>query len=155
MRAMVSLGAWVLLLTLQPLGVPAQDKAAKEEKLDPAKLVGTWVYVSGVKNGEKLDQKHFGKDDRVSLTKETITLTGEAGKFVMKYTLDAKKSPATISMEMTESPFGAGATATGIVQVEGDQLTICYAAKGPAPTKFEAKEGSGFHLFVLKRTAKD
>jgi len=70
----------------------------------------------------------------------------------MKYRLDTKKIPVGLSMTMTESPFGPGATAQGIVEVKGDELKICYAAEGEAPKKFEAKEGSNHHLFILKRS---
>ena len=83
--------------------------------------------------------------------KEANWLPAPAGKFVLKYTLDTKKNPVTISMKMTEGA-GEGATAEGIVKVKGDELTICYAREGDGPKTFEAKEGSNFHLFVLKRS---
>jgi len=70
----------------------------------------------------------------------------------MKYTLDTKTSPVSLSMEMTESPFGAGAMSKGIIEVKGDELKMCYATEGDAPKKFETKEGSNSHLFVLKRS---
>jgi len=71
---------------------------------------------------------------------------------VIKYTLDTKNSPVSLSMEFTESPFGAGAMAKGIVEVKGDDLKMCYTTEGDAPKKFETKEGSNSHLFVLKRS---
>jgi hypothetical protein len=55
-------------------------------------------------------------------------------------------------MEMTESPFGAGAMAKGIIEVKGDDLKLCYTTEGDAPKNFEAKEGSNAHSFVLKRS---
>jgi uncharacterized protein (TIGR03067 family) len=149
MRTAKWMGACVFFLALYPLGAVGQDKA-KDEKFDAAKMAGTWTYVSGVKNGEKVDPDRF-KDSKVTITKDTMTLEGPAGKFVLKYTLDTKKNPVTISMKMTEGA-GEGATAEGIVRVKGDDLTICYAREGERPKKFEAKEGSNHHLFVLKRS---
>jgi uncharacterized protein (TIGR03067 family) len=145
MRTATLLSGCVLALIMCPL------LGAKEAKFDAAKLVGTWLYVSGEKNGEKVDQEHF-KDSKVTITKKTITLEGPNGKFVMDYKLDSKKNPVALSMTMTESPFGAGATAEGIVQLNGDDLKMCYAPMGEAPKKFEAKQGSNHHLFVLKRS---
>jgi uncharacterized protein (TIGR03067 family) len=147
MRAARWISACLFLLAAYPLGAVGQDK---EDKFDPGKMTGTWTYVSGVKNGEKLDADHF-KDSKVTITKDTMTLEGPAGKFVLEYKLDTKKKPVTISMKMTEGA-GEGATAEGIVKVKGDELTICYAREGDGPKTFEAKEGSNFHLFVLKRS---
>jgi uncharacterized protein (TIGR03067 family) len=128
-------------------GAVGQDK---EGKFDAAKLVGTWNYVSGVKDGEKVEQDRL-KSLTVVITKETITLKGDM-TFVIKYTLDTKKTPVGVAMTITESPFGAGATAEGIIAVSGDELKFCYAPMGGGvPKAFEAKEGSRHHLFVLKR----
>jgi uncharacterized protein (TIGR03067 family) len=143
---------WVVAcaLLLVGLSVPADDDKG-EQKFDPARLAGTWTYVSGEKNGEKLDKEHFG-DSKLTITDKTITLEGPPGKFVMEYTLDAKKTPIGISMKMTESPFGAGATAEGILELKDNDVKMCYATSGDALKKFEAKEGSNYHLFVLKRS---
>ena len=121
----------------------------KEVKFDAAKLVGTWSYVSGTKNGEKANADNL--KNKVVITKETITLEGEM-KFVMKYELDTKKNPVVVKLKMTESPFGAGAESVGIIWVDGDDLKMCYDPEGKkAPEKFEAKADSKAHLFVLKR----
>jgi uncharacterized protein (TIGR03067 family) len=143
------LAGYVCLLAGSSLGFADQEKEVKENKFDAAKLVGTWTFVSGEKDGQKLDKEHF-KDQRLVITKDTFTLKGEA-TFVMKYELDPKKKPVTVKLTMTESPFGAGATADGLIELDGDTLKICYAPMGgEAPKKFEAKEGSKHHLFVLK-----
>ncbi len=144
MRKAMWIGACAMLLAVGTLG--AEDK---QTKFDPAKLVGDWNYVSGVKNGEKVDPDHL--KNKVVVTKETFTLTGDM-KFVMKYKLDTKKTPVGIKLEMTESPFGAGAKAVGIISVEGDEMKLCYDPEGKkAPEKFEAKADSKHHLFILKR----
>ena len=125
MRAARWISACLFLLAAYPLGAVGQDK---EDKFDPGKMTGTWTYVSGVKNGEKLDADHF-KDSKVTITKDTMTLEGPAGKFVLEYKLDAKKKPVTISMKMTEGA-GEGATAEGIVKVKGDQILTA-----PSPSR--------------------
>lgn len=147
MRTMTWLGA--CSFTLLVGSILAADE--KGDKFDAAKMLGTWTYVSGEKNGTKVDPENL-KAGTVKITKETITLESPQGKFVIKYTLDAKKDPVTLAMEMTESPFGAGAMAKGIIEVKGDDLKMCYATEGDAPKKFETKEGGTSHLFVLKRS---
>jgi uncharacterized protein (TIGR03067 family) len=140
------------LLGLMALGLLVGTAAAEDkEKLDPAKLVGTWTYVSGEKEGKKIPADNL-KQGTVEITKENITLKAPDGKFVIKYQLDSAKSPAQINMEITEGPQGVGSKAEGIVALDGEQLKLCYPAMGGAvPKDFATKEGSGLHLFVLKK----
>jgi uncharacterized protein (TIGR03067 family) len=139
--------AWAVVLAACPFGATGQDK---EDKFDAAKLVGTWNYVSAVKDGKKMEAADL-KGQTVTITKETFTLKSK-DTFVMKYVVDAKKKPIGIKFEITESPFGPGAKAEGIIELKGDELKICYAPlEGAAPKTFESKEGSRYHLFVLKR----
>ena len=115
-------------------------------------MVGKWAYVSGEKDGKKVEADAL-KSQSVTITKEAITLKGDAGTFVMSYEIDEKKSPMTVKLKITESPFGAGAKAAGIIELKGDDLKFCYAPESDdAPKGFEAKEGSKHHNFVLKRS---
>jgi len=153
MRARSLLCVAVVLMLLAPAGADDQKKDGKQkaDKLDPAKLVGTWSFVSGEKNGQKMDQDSLKKDS-VVIAKDTLTLKGEMGDFVMKYTLDTKKTPCQIALEITEGPAGQGAKATGIIALKGDELKICYPAMGgDTPKDFASKEDSGIHYFVLKK----
>jgi uncharacterized protein (TIGR03067 family) len=137
-----------VLALLAPAG--ADDKN-KEAKLDPAKLVGTWNIVSGERNGQKVDEDSLKKNS-VVITKDTLTLKTEMGDFVMKYKVDTKKTPCQIELEITEGPAGQGTKATGIIQLKGEELKLCYPAMGgDAPKDFTAKEDSGNHSFVLKK----
>ena len=127
----------------------AQDKDAA--KFDAKKLVGTWKYVSGVKDGTKVDADSLSKQT-VQFAKDKVTLKSDDATFVMKYDLDTAKKPVGIKLEILESPFGAGAKAAGIIEVNGDKMRFCYAPMSEeAPKTFEAKEGSKLHLFELKR----
>jgi uncharacterized protein (TIGR03067 family) len=145
MRVTGLLGLIALGLWLAPAA--AEDKG---KKLDPAKLLGTWSYVSGEKDGKKIPADDL-KKGTVMIAKETITLMAPDGKFVIKYKLDPAKSPCRIDMEITEGPQGVGAKADGIIALDGEQLKLCYPAMGgDTPKDFSTKEGSGLHLFVLK-----
>src|SRR6516225_9044279 len=109
MRSLVWLAGCVCLLAGCSHAIADQEKEVKEDKFDATKLVGTWTFVSGEKDGQKLDKDHL-KNQKLVITKDAFTLKGEA-TFVMKYELDPKKKPIALKLTMTESPFGAGATA--------------------------------------------
>jgi uncharacterized protein (TIGR03067 family) len=148
MRGRTLLGAVVLVAFLAPVGA---DDTKDKAKLDPAKLVGTYTYVSGVRDGKKVDDDNL-KKGTVEITKDTITLKSDQGNFVIKYKLDAKKDPATLAMEITEGPAGQGAKAGGIIAQKGDEVKLCYNPMAEDPPKeFASKEGSGLHYFVLKK----
>jgi uncharacterized protein (TIGR03067 family) len=68
------------------------------------------------------------------------------------FKLDASKTPKQIDM----TPDGGKAgTIEGIYKIDGDKLTMCYAApKGKRPTAFESKEDSGVTLTVWVREKK-
>jgi uncharacterized protein (TIGR03067 family) len=149
MRTLGTLGLALLLAA----AAPAEDK--KADKLDAKALEGTWTYVSGMKSGEKSAEDAL--KGTVTVTKDTFTLQSPMAKFVIAYKLDAEKSPATIDMEIKESPFGAGAKAEGIIAVKGDEVRICYVTAdsgGKRPTKFESTKDNSAFLFVLKREKK-
>jgi uncharacterized protein (TIGR03067 family) len=148
MRKKCLLALGVAALVLSPL--TAADKDKDEGKLDPAKLIGTWSYVSAEEDGKKKTANDL-KGGTVEITKDTIMLKAEDGTYVIKYTLDTKKSPARVSMEITKGPQGEGAKSEGIIELKGDELKICYnPMAAEAPKDFSAKEGSKLHLFVLK-----
>ena len=143
------------LLGLMALALPLAAAAGGEKgKLDPAKLTGTWVYVSGEKDGKKIPAANL-KKGFVEITKENIKLKSDDGEFVLKYQIDPAKKPARIKLEITKGPQGEGSKAEGIIALKKGQLFLCYPAMGgEAPTAFEAKEGSGLHFFVLKKKKK-
>jgi uncharacterized protein (TIGR03067 family) len=123
----------------------------KSDSFDPAKLIGTWKFLEGTKDGEKLPEEQL-KQQEVVITKNTLTLKNPAGDFVMKYEIDAKKSPLGIKLEITDGPVGVGMISDGILELKGEEFRICYAAMGgERPNAFESKPGSGNNLFKLKR----
>jgi uncharacterized protein (TIGR03067 family) len=147
MRGRCLLSAAFVLTLLVSAG--ADDKNDKD-KLDPEKLVGTYTFVSGERNGDKVPEDNL-KKGTVVITKDTITLKVDE-TFVIKYKLDAKKTPATVELEITEGPQGVGSKSTGIIAMKGEEVKLCYPAMGgETPKEFAAKKDSGNHYFVLKK----
>jgi uncharacterized protein (TIGR03067 family) len=131
---------------------PSQDE--ENEAFDPMKLPGEWLYKSGWKSGEESQAEVLA--GVVTITKETFKLpAGPDTFFLMAYTLDAKKNPATIDFEIKEGPVPEG-KAVGIIKFEDDELHLCYDPTGQKrPEKFESTEENGAHLFILKRQPKE
>lgn len=127
--------------------VNAQAQDSKKDKLDPAKILGTWTYVSVEKDGEKKSKDDLA-GQTVVIEKGKLTLKGQQ-TFVMEYELNTETSPAGIKLKIVESPFGAGAMAKGIIAVHEGELKMCYASEGDAPKAFEAKK-DGHRLMILK-----
>jgi uncharacterized protein (TIGR03067 family) len=143
------LGAAVGLVSVSA----AQEK--KAAKVDPAKLVGTYEFVSGVRDGEKVPADHF-KSVSFIVTKDMMELKTPDGSFKFSYKIDASKTPAVVDMEITDGPVGKGMKSKGIVSLDGDTLKLAYNPAGgdTAPTDFECKKGSNCHGFTMKREKK-
>lgn len=125
----------------------------KKEKLDAAALVGRWKITEGSKGGEKSDAKTISGD--VTINKETITIEGGGDKHVMKYKIDASKSPAHIDMVGEEGP-AKDIKAEGIISIDGDTIKLAYVPNIPGfdakrPEKFESTKENKAFLFTMKK----
>ena len=103
----------LLLLTALAAAVApaAAGEKGKKGALDPARLAGTWVYVSGEKDGKKLSADEL-KKGFVEISKEAIKLKSPDGEFVLRYTLDVTKKPARIELEIVKGPHARGQVLT-------------------------------------------
>jgi uncharacterized protein (TIGR03067 family) len=122
----------------------------KQPAVDASKLIGDWSYVSGKRAGQESDASRL--IGPVTFKKETVSLpAGPDVRFVMGYKIDPSKTPATIDLEIKEGPVQGG-KAKGIIKLDGDQLSLCYAPEGmERPKDFSSTEDDGNYLFVLKR----
>jgi uncharacterized protein (TIGR03067 family) len=143
MKTFATFGLAVALLA-------ASAATAEDTKFDAAKLEGTWTYVSGKKAGD--DSAKEALAGTAIITKDTFTLKGTdpAMTFVIGYKLDTTKSPVAIDMDIKDGPVKEG-KAIGIIQVKGDEITLCYVMGDKRPTKFESTKDNGAFLFVLKK----
>lgn len=151
MKTVAVLGLSILVLAVS-LSSYAQDKKG----LDPAKLVGEWKYVDGLKDGEKVAAQVL--KGIIKIDKKAFTLPSETPDevFVMPYKLDASKSPAAIDFTIEKAPLAMkeaeGAQAAGIITLEGDTIKLAYASMGgERPKNFESTADNKVHVFTLKR----
>src|SRR5262245_33275147 len=122
----------------------ADEKAAKTDK---DKIQGKWKITEAVISGRRLpvdravailggDTMEF-KGDKVAVREE------------MTFTLDPSKSPKWIDM----SPAEKKGLVVGVYALDGDKLTLHYAAPGSTdrPTELEFKQGMNTTRLVLER----
>jgi len=130
----------------------ADDAADKKDK---EKLQGTWMAVSGEKEG---------KDDPEA---KEHALVFEGDNFMIKrgdkvfvrgtFKINAAKSPKTMDIDISEGPEDVkNKTAQAIYAVNGDELAWCVAepGSGERPEKLATKEGVKHMLVKLKREKK-
>ncbi len=123
-------------------------------KLDAETLVGDWGFVLGSRAGEEVSKERLATT--IKIEKDQITIPAGEESFVMSYTIDNSKSPATIDMEILSGPAPEGSPAIGIVKMEGEHFVLCYDSTGAKrPEKFESSEEDGFFMFKLKKVVVD
>ncbi len=148
-RTLLVLGT-LFLGAAVPLTTLAEDPPAKP--LNAEALVGAWTFRSVTKGDTKKGADDY-QDFQSTFTKDTLTQVLGGMKFVYSYSLDTTKTPVEIKLEITESPFGAGVKANGIIRLEGDTLTLAYSPSGGTPTSFDpAKAGDDVRICVMKRS---
>jgi uncharacterized protein (TIGR03067 family) len=128
MRTLLVMGIGLALMV-------GTGRSEEKAKFDATKLVGTWTFVSGEKEGVKSADEALKA--KVEITKDGIKITASDDMvFVMKYKLDTDAKPIGITIEGTEGPV-KDQTVKGIIELDGDTLKLAYGLPGePAPKEF-------------------
>jgi uncharacterized protein (TIGR03067 family) len=126
----------------------AADKAPAQ-KFDSSKLHGRYTIVKGEKDGKPVPKDHFEGAVVVFTDKKVYGHDKQKKEFFgATYTIDSSRKPWSI--EMTSTSPKEGQKASGIIEVRGDTVRICYALPGGmTPTRFSTGEKQ--HCFELKR----
>ena len=130
--------------------IPADDKPKLSAEEFRKAIQGDWYPKSVVKNGTPTplptQPLHISED-----------IIGERGKprDQAKYSLQFGRSPIGIELIMPIGPE-EGKTIAGVIKLEGDLLTVCWARPGaPRAEEFLSRKGSEHQLTVLSRTPAD
>jgi len=132
--------------------VLAAGVAAADDKKDAAKLDGTYLIVSGERDGRPIPEAEI-KGAVVTFKGDKVYGTDKDKKefFAATFQIDTAAKPYKISMTSTAPKKDE--KAAGVIEVGEDGVKICYALPGGAtPTEFKAGEKQ--QCFVLKRQAK-
>jgi uncharacterized protein (TIGR03067 family) len=135
------------LLTLGLFAAAFAVASAADDKKDPT--AGKWVVESVTRDGKAADALKGAAREHANGTYSITPAGGKANAGT--YAIDATKNPVAIDMKPKGGTY-AGKTLLGIVKVEGDTMTICFAEPGKArPAKFESAPGSSTVLAVHKK----
>jgi uncharacterized protein (TIGR03067 family) len=121
--------------------------------MDATGIQGTWECVSAVSNGREVPADAVRQLRLVLTATGYRTTMGDQTLFEGTYTLTRDTDPGQI--DIAPRPGEAGTPASGIYDLEGDTLKLCYPTAGGArPTAFASGDGSGLQCVVWKRAAK-
>ena len=145
-----------LLLTSVAL-LAAADAPNQDAKKELQKFQGTWVLVTGEKDGEKLKDEDV-RQSKMTWEEARVTLrTPHQSKDAIRadVTLDPSKTPRQMDWVRRTEP-GKGQTMHAIYEfVDDDQYRICFAPPGKdRPGEFATRSGTGHILHVWKRLKK-
>ena len=115
----------------------------------PSALSGTYTIVSGERAGKKIPDEEI-KGAQVTFTKGKVTGTDKDKKefFAATFTIDVSPLPNRIDMVSTAPK--AGEKASGVIEIAGDTVKICYNLPGgEVPKDFKTHDKQ--QCFVLKR----
>jgi uncharacterized protein (TIGR03067 family) len=133
----------------------AADSKDEDGKKEFKKFEGTWVLVSGERDGKKVADEDVKKSKIVMKGEETTLFTPHQSGETIKSTrkLDPSKKPAQVDIMRSTGP-GAGQTIKGIYEwIDADTYRVCMAPPGKdRPTEFKTTPGSGHTLHVWKRS---
>ena len=112
---------------------------------------GTYRCLSAVIDGKPLAGTVVAQL-RLTLDGEVYrTAKGPQTLFEGRYRIDTAATPWQIDITAIDGPF-AGKSAQGLVQVDGDRLTLCHTMPGqPRPSELHSAEGSGVQLVEWQR----
>lgn len=146
----------ILGLIAASLLVAVAGAENKPDKIDPAKLLGKYVDIEGVKSGEKADADRL-KGQFVNITKDTFKIEGEKSEqtFEFSYKLKPDTSPVEIDLEIVYPDDLKGNKAIGIISLDGDKLKLCYNTEiKDRPKTFESTKENGYFLWTMKKSEK-
>src|SRR4051794_25834979 len=143
---------FAVLLTMAVAAVQAEAGVDREEL---KRLQGTWAVMSQEHGGKKSDAKSIANlTVEVAGTKVTTRDGVDVKEDASLTRLGARAKPGEVDLKITAG-VDLDKVVKGIWKLEGDTLTICIAEPDKErPKAFEAKEGSGHTLLVLKKAKK-
>jgi len=121
---------------------------------DAKKLQGSWKVTGTTFNGQRMSVEDIG-NTHLTISGDQYTMAHNGGKETSTFTLGGG-GPRTIRVFHHENPLASqgfyGGTLTGIYELSGDRLRICFDVTGREyPRSFDAGRGSRRGIYELIR----
>jgi len=147
MRQRIVFIAAALFLVWSISNAFAAGVGEEEVKKDLQKFQGTWVMVSGEKDGKKVADEHVSRSKiTIEDKKMVLVVPNQTGEDIVAdiVKIDATKSPREMHFIRRNGP-SAGKTIVAIYEFEGgDQYKIAFDPAAASTLKeFVTKEGTG------------
>ena len=115
--------------------------SASTPEQDTQKLQGSWKLAQGTYDGETISE-----DVRWSFSGDQVTAEVHGARETSQFKLGVG-GPRTIFVKHHDNPLAGqgwiGGTLTGIYELSGDRLRVCYDMTGRSyPKRFDASKGS-------------
>lgn len=128
--------------------------SAPSPEQDAKRLQGSWKLISAIYNGQPMGEVAIG-DTRLTVDNDRYTMTHHGATESSTFTLGAS-GPRTIRVFHHENPLASqgfyGGTLTGIYELSGDRLRICFDMTGRQyPKSFDASQGSRRSIYEFVR----
>lgn len=145
-----------LLISAAALAVvlPALAQESTTKPVDDAVIpAGTYVATAGSRDGKPLTEEQI-KGVTFRFDADKMVITDRSGKEIHKctHTIDKSATPWKINMKMQDSSGGTDKTAVGLIQRDGETVSIIYPlAGGETPTEFKTKEKQEMYVLKLQK----
>src|SRR5215813_8904443 len=121
---------------------------------DAKKMQGNWELTGATYNGQRMDKEAIG-DTRLAISGDHYTMMHNGSTESSTFTLGVA-GLHTIRVFHHENPLASqgfyGGTLTGIYELSGDRLRICFDLTGREyPRSFDAGRGSRRGIYELIR----
>jgi uncharacterized protein (TIGR03067 family) len=140
----------LLVLAAAVLAMAADAPKDDANKKDLERLQGTWQLAVVKDDGKEASEEAVGGPlrCRVAFSGKKMFYAIPPGVAEGTFQIDNKQEPATLDVR-----FEDGVGLCGIYEVKRDTLRICFTDKKgkERPREFDAKKGSPYTLWVLKR----
>lgn len=118
---------------------------------DARNLQGTWKFTGGTYDGDPIPQESA----RWIFEGDSVTVMAQGSQEKSQFKLGTT-GPNTIWVKHHDNPLASkgfiGGTLTGIYELSGDNLRLCYDLTGQQyPKTFDAKKGSRKIVYELER----
>ncbi|MBI2686793.1 MAG: TIGR03067 domain-containing protein [Acidobacteria bacterium] len=114
-------------------------------------LEGEWAMFTCIRDGEPLDERMRKTGRRTCAGNHTRVMFGKQIFIDARFRVDRAAVPKTIDYVLMSGP-NKGKSQLGIYEIQGAQLTLCFASSGqPRPRDFKAAPGDGKTLTTWRK----